>query len=64
MWTGENEGFETGNMNRIVLVPVQIRAPTHTQHVVLIVFERFSLYWWKRYENASVDQNILLKYDV
>ena len=54
----------------MLLVPVQVGAPiqeggmlTHAQSrvpVIFIVFERFSMDRSKRYENASVDENILL----
>ena len=41
----------------VMLTHVQSQVP-----VVFIVFEHFSVYRWKRYENASVDENILLHF--
>ena len=39
-----------------------MRNPRSQVPVVFIVFERFRVDSWKRYKNASVDENILLRF--
>lgn len=55
------ETFEIGNVNsgHTASVPVKIRASTHAETQGL---EHFSLDRSKRYENRSLEENILLRF--
>ena len=69
----KTETFENGDSKSVTFQIVQHLSKmaddlvmlTHAQSqvpVAFIVFERFSVNRWKRYENAGVDENVLLRF--